>query len=218
MKKTNKKTNPTATKAAKTEAALTRLPVPARSKTVPPHDVQDDAIRFYRANEKPYGAFSNLYPRQIDFEGRTYPTSEHAYQAGKASKPAVRDWILNAPSPSLAAMAAHGLYVWDVVPNWTQIKFDRMRAVLRAKFDQHADLKALLLSTGNTRLVEAGTVSNAVNRLWGEVDGKGENTLGVMLMELRSEYAKPRAKRATGAGRTAGKKKTAASKRAPVTA
>lgn len=45
------------------------------------------------------------------------------------------------------------------------------------------------MSTGNARLVEAGTVNNAVNRLWGEVDGKGENMLGVMLMELRSAYA-----------------------------
>lgn len=150
----------------------------------------DGTISFYRANEKPYGAFSNLYKRPIEFEGRTYPTSEHAYQAGKAAKPAVRDWILSAPSPALAAMAAHGLYVWDVVPNWAEIKFARMRAVLRAKFDQHPDLKALLLSTGDLRLVEVGTVSNAVNRLWGEVDGKGQNMLGVMLMELRSEFAK----------------------------
>ena len=45
------------------------------------------------------------------------------------------------------------------------------------------------MSTGSARLVEAGTVNNAVNRLWGEVDGKGENMLGVMLMELRSAYA-----------------------------
>lgn len=145
-------------------------------------------IRFYRANEKPYGAFSNLFQRPIEFEGTTYPTSEHAYQAGKARKQAVRDWILSAPTPALAAMAAHGLYVWDVVPDWAKIKFDRMRAVLRAKFDQHADLRDLLLSTGEARLVEAGTVNNAVNRLWGEVDGKGENMLGVMLMELRDAY------------------------------
>lgn len=147
-------------------------------------------IRFYRANEKPYGAFSNLYLREIEFEGRTYPTSEHAYQAGKASKPAVREWILSAPTPALAAMAAHGLYVWDVVPTWAQTKFDRMRAVLRAKFEQHPDLMDLLLSTGDARLVETGTVNNAVNRLWGEVDGRGENKLGVMLMELRAEFAK----------------------------
>lgn len=156
---------------------------PSKSTRVP------SVVSFYRANEKPYGAFSNLFRRPIVFEGRTYPTAEHAYQAGKPSKPAVREWILSAPTPALAAMAAHGLYVWDVVPNWAQIKFDRMRAVLRAKFDQHDDLKELLLSTGEARLVEAGTVNNAVNRLWGEVEGKGQNMLGVMLMELRGELA-----------------------------
>jgi ribA/ribD-fused uncharacterized protein len=177
-------------------------------------------IRFYRANEKPYGAFSNLYPRPIEFEGSVYATSEHAYQAGKASKPAVRDWILSAPTPSLAAMAAHGLYVWDVVPNWAQIKFDRMRAVLRAKFQQHVDLKDLLLSTGSARLVEAGTVNNAVNRLWGEVDGKGHNMGGVMLMELRSELRQP--PMATGTAGTAkdtisGKQKKKSSTRSRVT-
>ena len=168
---------------------MTKTPQTARKRPATKQSATPSEIRFYRSNEKPYGAFSNLYPRPIEFEGRIFPTSEHAYQAGKAQKPAVREWILSAPTPALAAMAAHGLYVWDVVPDWAKIKFDRMRAVLRAKFDQHADLKELLMSTGNARLVEAGTVNNAVNRLWGEVDGKGENMLGVMLMELRSAYA-----------------------------
>jgi predicted NAD-dependent protein-ADP-ribosyltransferase YbiA (DUF1768 family) len=62
-----------------------------------------------------------------------------------------------------------------------------MRAVLRAKFTQHADLRELLLSTGNMRLVEVGRTNNAVNRTWGEVNGKGKNMLGVLLMELRAE-------------------------------
>ena len=186
-----KKPTPTAKKAAPRKARAVSQPAASESQSIIGSSAQGDEIRFYRANEKPYGAFSNLFPRPVEFEGRTYATSEHAYQAGKAAKPAVRDWILSAPTPSLAAMAAHGLYVWDVVPNWADIKFDRMRAVLRAKFEQHADLKALLISTGEARLVEAGTVNNAVNRLWGEVEGKGQNMLGVMLMELRSEYAKP---------------------------
>lgn len=147
-------------------------------------------ISFYRSNEKPYGAFSNLFRSPVEFEGIIFPTAEHAYQAGKAAKPKVRDWILSAPSPSLAAMAAHGLYTWDIVPNWAAIKFERMRGVLKAKFTQHDDLAKLLLSTGTARLVEAGTVNNAVNRLWGEVNGVGQNMLGVMLMEIRSELAK----------------------------
>lgn len=147
-------------------------------------------IGFYRSNEKPYGAFSNLFRREMVFEGRVCPTAEHAYQAGKARKEAVREWILSAPTPSLVAMAAHGLYTWDIVPDWSRIKFDRMRDVLRAKFNQHEDLRALLLSTGEARLVEMGRTDNAVNRTWGEVNGKGLNMLGVLLMDVRAELRK----------------------------
>ena len=43
-------------------------------------------------------------------------------------------------------------------------------------------------------MVEAATVDNAVNRLWGEVNGKGKNKLGELLMEVRAEI---RAKLAT---------------------
>lgn len=146
-----------------------------------------DEIRFYRASEKPYGVFSNLYKREIVFEGETFATSEHAYQAGKARKPAVKQWLMDAPSPSLLAMAAHGLYYWDVAPGWSKTKFDRMKAILRAKFTQHEDLKKTLLETNDLRLVESATVDNPVNRLWGEVNGVGKNTLGMMLMELRTE-------------------------------
>ena len=144
-------------------------------------------IRFYRASEKPYGVFSNLHRRRIVFEGEVFPTAEHAYQAGKPRRQAVRKWLLQAPSPALLAMAAHGLYYWDIAPGWSRKKFDRMRAVLRAKFTQHEDLRELLLETGEARLVEAATADNEVNRLWGEVNGAGQNRLGEMLMELRGE-------------------------------
>ncbi|WP_226019293.1 NADAR family protein [Novosphingobium sp. FKTRR1] len=147
----------------------------------------EQEIRFYRASEKPYGAFSNLYRREIEFEGERFATSEHAYQAGKPRKPEVKAWLMAAPSPALLAMAAHGLYYWDVSPGWSQKKFDRMRGVLRAKFTQHQDLRDLLLSTGTARLIETATVDNEVNRLWGEVNGKGKNMLGELLMELRAQ-------------------------------
>ena len=146
-----------------------------------------DEIRFYRASDKPYGAFSNLYRREVVFEGEVFATSEHAYQAAKARKPEVRKWLMSAPTPALLAMAAHGLYYWDVAPGWSTSKFDRMRAVLRAKFGQHPDLAKLLLSTGSARLIESATVDNQVNRLWGEVNGVGRNMLGILLMEVRDE-------------------------------
>ena len=151
---------------------------------------QLDEIRFYRASEKPWGALSNLYRRTITFEDEVFATSEHAYQAGKARKREVRNWLMAAPSPSLLAMAAHGLYYWDVAPGWSKTKFDRMRDVLRAKFSQHDDLRELLLSTQDARLVESTTTDNEVNRVWGEVNGVGQNMLGVLLMEVRAELRK----------------------------
>src|SRR3546814_18172950 len=92
---------------------------------------------------------------------------------------------MEAPSPALLAMAAHGLYYWDVAPGWSTTKFDRMRAVLHAKFTQNADLRELLLSTGNARLVEAAKVEHEVNRLWGGGRGWGRKMHGFLLLELR---------------------------------
>lgn len=161
-----------------------KKPMNGRRQAVAPRE-----IRFYRANEKPYGAFSNLFRRPIVFEGRVFPSAEHAYQAGKARKDEVREWILSAPTPALVAMAGHGLYTWEVVPDWSQLKYNRMRRVLHAKFTQHPDLRQLLLSTGSARIVEAGRTVNVVNCTWGEVNGKGENMLGMLLMELRSRLS-----------------------------
>jgi len=151
-----------------------------------------EAIRFYRANERPYGAFSNLFRRPIQFEGREFPTAEHAYQFGKPRRASVRDWLMAAPSPGLLAMAAHGLYSYDIAPGWSQSKVGRMHDVLRAKFGQHDDLRDLLLSTGDAELIESATVDNEVNRFWGQVNGVGRNTLGCLLMAVRTEFADSR--------------------------
>jgi ribA/ribD-fused uncharacterized protein len=155
-------------------------------------------IRFYRASERPYGVFSNLYRRPVDFEGQVYPTAEHAYQAGKARDPKVRAWLLAAPSPALLAMAAHGLFSWDIAPGWSQGRRDRMRAVVLAKFCQHADLAEILIGTGDARIVEAATVDNEVNRRWGEVNGKGLNLLGLILMEVRADLMGKRPEKIPG--------------------
>jgi len=146
-----------------------------------------DEIRFYRASERPFGVFSNLFRREMEFCARKFPTAEHAYQFGKPRKAEVREWLMEAPSPSLLAMAAHGLYSWDIVPGWSRNRFDRMLAVVTTKFRQHDDLAQLLLSTGSARIVEAATIDNEVNRRWGEVNGKGQNWLGQILMRVRQE-------------------------------
>ena len=55
-----------------------------------------------------------------------------------------------------------------------------------AKFSQHDDLKILLLSTGEAKLIEH-TENDAY---WGDGgDGKGKNYLGILLMQVREEIS-----------------------------
>ena len=150
-------------------------------------------ITFNRASERPYGCFSNLYRCRVVLDGVEYPTSEHAYQAAKARKPEVRNWLMSAPSPSLLAMAAHGLYSWDIAPGWSKNRRDRMRRVVLAKFTQNDDLAEILLSTGDEEIVETPTTDSEVNRRWGKVNGVGQNWLGLILMETRARLQESRA-------------------------
>jgi ribA/ribD-fused uncharacterized protein len=59
-----------------------------------------------------------------------------------------------------------------------------MLEAVRAKFTQHDGLKAILLGTGDARIVEH-TTNDAY---WGDGgDGSGENRLGQILMHVREE-------------------------------
>lgn len=145
-------------------------------------------IKFYKANERPFGVFSNLYRCEVSLEGESFPTAEHAYQSAKPRDDRVRKWLMDAPTPALLAKTAHQLNrPWEVASNWSKIKVEHMRKVLRAKFEQHVNLRKILLSTADRHIVEAGTIDDAAGRFWGEVNGKGKNMLGILLMELRQE-------------------------------
>ena len=68
---------------------------------------------------------------------------------------------------------------------------------MRAKFDQHEDLRMLLLATASARLVEASPDDSEVGCYWGEYQGRGDNMLGKILMALRHEYRENPSRAAT---------------------
>lgn len=71
-------------------------------------------------------------------------------------------------------------------PDWDTVKDDVMRSAVHAKFAQHPELQALLLSTGDAMLVEH-TKNDAY---WGDGgDGTGQNMLGKILVEIRERLA-----------------------------
>ena len=139
-------------------------------------------IRFYRSRAE-FGFLSNLYSHPLTFEGIKFSSAEHAYQYGKSSNMTIREYIRNAPYPRLAAIVGHGLFMYDVVQNWSAIKVDRMRKVLEAKFSDPV-LRKKLIATGDATLIE----DSKTDAFWGQgKKGNGKNTLGVLLMELRGK-------------------------------
>ncbi len=66
--------------------------------------------------------------------------------------------------------------------DWEQVKDDIMRKVVLCKIETHADIRKVLLSTGNELIVE----NSPIDYYWGcGADGSGKNMLGLILMEVR---------------------------------
>lgn len=59
-----------------------------------------------------------------------------------------------------------------------------MYEICLAKFSQNENLKARLLETGDKHLEEGNTWGD---KIWGTVNGEGENNLGKILMRVRAE-------------------------------
>jgi len=128
-----------------------------------------------------YRFLSNFWPAQIEFEGITYPTVEHAYQAAKSLNPADRRRIAALPTPAEAKAAGRAITLRS---DWETAKFDVMERCVRAKFTTHPDLRKQLLATGNAQLEEGNTWGDKV---LGISQGQGENRLGKILMKVRDE-------------------------------
>jgi ribA/ribD-fused uncharacterized protein len=91
------------------------------------------------------------------------------------------DEIREAPTPAIAAKLGRDRSK-PLRKDWEEIKDCVMRLAVYEKFTQHADLKSILLSTGDAELVEH--TSN--DSYWGDGgDGSGKNMLGKILMETR---------------------------------
>ena len=79
--------------------------------------------------------------------------------------------------------------------DWELAKDDVMRRAVLKKFETHADIREVLLGTGDEALVE-----NAPGDFyWGcGADGSGKNMLGRILVEVRAKFARLRETSAPG--------------------
>ena len=142
----------------------------------------DADINFYRTGDE-YGCFSNFAHYPVELKGKRWPTSEHYFQAQKFAGTEHEEAVRLEKSPMMAARMGRDRSK-PLRGDWDSVKDDIMREVVRAKFEQYAELKAVLLGTGDAIIVE----HTENDSYWGDGgDGSGKNMLGRILMEVRKQ-------------------------------
>ena len=141
-----------------------------------------EVIEFYGVTDE-YGWCSNFAPFPIQVRGKRWPTSEHFFQARKFEDAESQEEIRQAKTPMIAARMGRDRKR-KLRRDWESVKVAVMREALQAKFQQHEDLARQLLATGEAKLVEHTQNYD----YWGDGgDGRGQNMLGRLLMEVREE-------------------------------
>ena len=128
---------------------------------------------------------SNFYPCDITVDGVDYPSTESAYQAAKTNDPTEKFAIANAATPGKAKRMGRKVHLR---PDWESVKIQVMTVLVRQKFSQNRDLRQKLLATCDEELIEG---NNWGDRFWGVCGGIGQNWLGRILMQVRSEFRTP---------------------------
>ncbi|MFJ5534421.1 NADAR family protein [Streptomyces sp. NPDC093261] len=141
------------------------------------------------------GCLSQWWPSPFTVDAVEYATAEHWMMASKARLFGDADAerrALDAPNPALAKRAGRLVRGFDEAI-WQRERFAIVVEGSVHKFAAHADLRTLLLGTGERVLVEA----SPVDRVWGiglAADDeaaatperwRGPNLLGFALMEAR---------------------------------
>lgn len=139
------------------------------------------AIYFYDKND-PFFEFTNFYQKPITIDGRTWPTTEHYYQAMKFMDRAIQETIRKMPTSGDAFKYAQA-NAHLVRRDWQSVSLNIMVTAVAAKFMQNQGLKNTLLNTKRAILVEDAQGKDA---FYGAgADYKGQNHLGRILMHLR---------------------------------
>ena len=140
-----------------------------------------------------YGWMGNMAPYPITFEGEIWRTSEALFQGMRFDDVEIKEIIRKEKSPMAAKMKAKKYSDQMVVVPMSELDVEHMKKSVRMKFDQHPELKKMLLdSVGSFIFEDIGNRKGERHKFWGvkkisEKEGDGQNMMGRILMELRDE-------------------------------
>jgi len=131
---------------------------------------------------------NNMFPCGISVGKYNFPSVENAYYAAAFSGNADLVSKFEKVAPLDARKLSEEFYESNrdsYVKGFSKVKVKAMRKMLGAKFSQHEYLKEKLISTEGLKLING---NNWGEKFWGVCDEEGENTLGLILEQIRGEY------------------------------
>jgi len=130
---------------------------------------------------------SNFYECEIEYEGKMYPTVEHAYQASKSLHPETKEKIRLLKTPVEAKREGQKIQLYYC---WGRCRGNIMKTLLKLKFQRNSYLGNKLLKTEDAEIVEYNAWHD---NYWGSCICNNCHTktkfnrLGLLLMEIREE-------------------------------
>ncbi len=138
----------------------------------------DKQVFFY---ENEFYPLSNFSAFSIEWKGKVWMTSEHAFHSERFEDEGMKEQIRNARSAHDAlkiAEANKDKYRKD----WDKIELEVMKEIIKAKANQHPYVMKKLLETGDRELIEDSWRDD----FWGWGPNKdGANHMGKLWMEVR---------------------------------
>lgn len=125
---------------------------------------------------------SNFHRATLVWDGIYWPHTEAAYQAAKTLDRKTRILFSQMSNPGTSKREGKTV---KLRPDWEEVKYELMKEIVLAKFEQNVDLQRKLLATGDAHLEEG---NNHRDKIWGVCppgSDDGLNLLGKVLMEVR---------------------------------
>lgn len=157
--------------------------------------VTDKYVFFWGKND----IYSNFYKKPFFYRGEAISCSEVGFMVEKAYQfgdKAIAEILFRIKDPDKAKALGRKIRNYDD-DIWNEVRFERMKDVLRVKFKDPM-LRKQLVMTGSRTLVEA----SPYDTIWGigmesshidamdETKWRGANLLGKALMDIRAEITK----------------------------
>ncbi len=141
--------------------------------------------------------FSNWHPSKLELHGHKFKNAESAFMYLKAEMFNDTEAMARLPkcdNPAEAKKIGRGVKNFNN-EQWDKARYEAMKIVLENKFFQNENLAKVLAATGEKTIVEA----SPLDKIWGiglapddvraqdPKNWKGQNLLGLALMEIRAK-------------------------------